>query len=251
MALKSVLTTLDGLSDDVKKEYTEKDGKFYLDLEGLDDHPGVGALKRAKDHEKNLRQTAENKQREAEDKVTQLEGTIEELRTGAIPKGDVEALKRSYDDKAKTQQTAFDEKYSKLNGQVEKVMLDSKALEMATEIALPGAQQLLLPHIRGRLKLEEVDGELTVQVVDIAGKPSAASLEDLKKEMLQNKMFAPILAGSKASGGGANGGSGGGGASSKKLGDMTESERKAFAKDDPEGFRNAVAEAQKAASSKY
>lgn len=249
MALKSVLTSLDGLSDDVKKEYTEKDGKFYLDLEGLDDHPGVGALKRAKDHEKGLRQKAEEKQREVEDKVTQLEGTIEELRTGAIPKGDVDALKKSYDDKAQKQQKEFDDKYGKLNGQIEKVMLDSKALEMATEIST--APALLIPHIRSRLKLEDVDGELAVQVVDIAGKPSAASLDDLKKEMLQNKTFAPILIGSKASGGGANGGSGGGGASSKKLGEMNESERRAFAKDDPEGFRKAVAEAQQASKSKY
>src|SRR5690606_29103586 len=93
MALKSILESLDGLPEDIKKEYTEKDGKFYLDLEGLDDHPAVGALKRAKDHEKTLRQTAEGKLREAEDKSTQLEGTIEELRTGAIPKDDVTALK--------------------------------------------------------------------------------------------------------------------------------------------------------------
>ena len=73
MSLKSVLTSLDGLSDDLKKEYTEKDGKFYLDLEGLDEHHAVGALKRAKDHEKSLRQKAEEKQREAEDKVTEHE----------------------------------------------------------------------------------------------------------------------------------------------------------------------------------
>lgn len=247
MGLKAVLENLDGLDDSLKTNYVEKDGKFYLDLDGVDEHPAVGALKRAKDHEKTLRQTVEGKLREAEDKVGELEGTVEELRTGAIPKGDVEALKKSYTDKAADQQAKFDEKYGKLQRQIEKVMLDSKALEMATEIST--APQLLIPHIRSRLKLEEADGELVVQVVDIAGKPSAASLDDLKKEMLQNKTFAPILIGSKAHGGGAGGGSGGGGASSKKLSDMNEAERTAFAKEDPEGFRQAVAEAQKAATS--
>lgn len=247
MALKSILESLDGLSEDIKKEYTEKDGKFYLDLEGLDDHPAVGALKRAKDHEKGLRQTAEGKLREAEDKATQLESTIEELRTGAIPKDDVAALKNSYEQKLAAKETEFTQKYGTLQSQIEKVMLDSAALAMATELST--APALLVPHIRSRLKLEEVDGELAVHVVDIAGKPSAATLVDLKNEMLQNKSFAPILIGSKASGGGASGGSGGGGASSKKLGDLNEAERTQFAKDDPEGFRAALRESQRAATS--
>src|SRR5690606_28128852 len=144
-------------------------------------------------------------------------------------------------------ETEFTQKYGTLQSQIEKVMLDSAALAMATELST--APALLVPHIRNRLKLEDVNGELAIHVVDIAGKPCAATLGDLKNEMLQNKSFAPILIGSKASGGGASGGSGGGGASSKKLGDLTEAERTQFAKDDPEGFRNLVRESQKAAHS--
>lgn len=248
MGIKAILLTLEGLDDAAKAHYTEKDGKFYLDVEGIDEHPAVGALKRAKDHEKTLRQTAEGKQREAEDKVTELEGTVEGLRTGAVPKSDVDALKKSFDDKAAAQKKTFDETLAKQNALIEKHMLDGTALSMATEIST--APSLLIPHIRGRLKLDEVDGELTVAIVDIAGKPSAATLEDLKKEMLQNKTFAPILIGSKASGGGANGGSGGGGAS-KPFAQLNEQERVKFQKDDPEGFRTALRESQKAAESKY
>lgn len=248
MALKSILTSLDGLSDDVKKEYTEKDGKFYLDIEGLDEHPGVGALKRAKDHEKSLRQKAEEKVTTLEDQLTTKDNEIEGLRTGAVPKDDVAALKTSYETKLTQKENEFNEKYGKLNGLVEKHMLDGKALELATEISTVPA--LLVPHIRGRLKLEEVDGQLSVSVLDATGKPSAASLDDLRKELLSNKNFAPILIGSKASGGGANGGSGGGGAS-KKLSEMNEAERTAFAKDNPEGFRAELAAQQKAAASNY
>lgn len=248
MALKSVLASLDGLAADIAKEYTEKDGKFYLDIEGVDEHPAVGALKRAKDHEKSLRQTAETKLRETEDKLTEKETEIEGLRSGAVPKSDFEALKKSYDDKLKEKQTEFDGKYNKLNTLVEKHMLDGKALELATEISTVPA--LMVPHVRGRLKLEEVDGELTIQVLGSDGKPSAHSLDDLRKELLSNKNFAPILIGSKASGGGANGGSGGGGAS-KKLSEMNEAERTEFAKTDPEGFRAQLRESQKAAASSY
>lgn len=248
MALKSVLTTLDGLPEDVKKEYTEKDGKFYLDIEGLDEHPGVGALKRAKDHEKNMRQKAEEKVTTLETQLNEKETEVEGLRTGAIPKSDVDALKNSYEKKLNEQRQEHEARYTKLNGLVEKQMLDGEALKLATEIST--APALLVPHIRGRLKLEEVDGELSISVLDSAGKPSAASLADLRKELLSNKAFAPILIGSKASGGGANGGSGGGGAS-KKLGDMNEAERTEFAKNDPEGFRAALRESQKAAATKY
>lgn len=248
MGIKAILLSLEGLDDASKAHYTEKDGKFYLDVEGIDEHPAVGALKRAKDHEKTLRQTAETKLRETEDKLTEVEGTVEGLRTGAVPKSDVDALKASYDAKTVKQQKEFDDKLAKQNSLIEKHLLDGTALAMATDIST--APSLLIPHIRSRLKLDEVDGELTVSIVDISGKPSAATLEDLKKEMLQNKTFAPILIGSKASGGGANGGSGGGGAS-KPFAQLNEQERTKFAKDDPEGFRTALAAEKKAAESKY
>lgn len=245
MALKSVLTSLEGLSEELKKEYTEKDGKFYLNLEGLDDHPSVGALKRAKDHEKGLRQAAEAAQRAAEDKVVAKDTELEGLRTGAIPKADVDALRTSFETKQAEQQTAFDAKYGTLTSQIEKVMLDSAALKMATELST--VPSLMVPHIRSRLRLEDVNGELVVHVADAAGKPSAATLDDLRNEMLQNKNFAPILIGSKASGGGANGGSGGGGAP-KKLAEMNDAQRIQFKKDDPEGFRRQSEELRKAAA---
>lgn len=248
MALKSILESLDGLSEDIKKEYTEKDGKFYLDIEGLDEHPGVGGLKRAKDHEKSLRQKAEEKARGLEEQLAEKDTEIEGLRTGAVPKDDVNALRTSYETKLTQKEAEFNERYGKLNSLVEKHMLDGKALELATEISTVPA--LLVPHIRGRLKLEEVDGQLSVSVLAPDGKPSAASLDDLRKELLSNKNFAPILIGSKASGGGASGGSGGGGAS-KKLSEMSEAERIAYAKSNPEGFRTELAAQQKAAANNY
>lgn len=246
MKLKAVLETLEGLPEALKASYTEKDGKFYLDIEGVDEHPSVGALKRAKDHEKALRQAADEAKRAAEDRANAAETTVEELRTGAIPKSDVEALKASYTTKAAAQQAAYDAKFSVLQSQVERTLLDSTALRVAAEIST--VPELIMPLIRGRLKLDEQDGQLTVAIVDAAGKPSAATLDDLKKEVLQNRQFAPILIGSKAHGGGASGGSGGGGASTKKLVDMNESERTSFAKDDPAGFRRALAEAKTTAA---
>lgn len=47
MALKTVVDTLDGLDEAVKALYTETDGKFVLDLDGVDEHPDVSNLKSA------------------------------------------------------------------------------------------------------------------------------------------------------------------------------------------------------------
>lgn len=41
MPLKAVLSTLDGVEDAVKGFYKEKDGSFFLEIDGLDDHPSV------------------------------------------------------------------------------------------------------------------------------------------------------------------------------------------------------------------
>lgn len=45
MKLKAILETLDGLDEALKPFYTEKDGKFILGLEQVDDHPDVKGLK--------------------------------------------------------------------------------------------------------------------------------------------------------------------------------------------------------------
>lgn len=49
---KAVLENLDGLSEQLAAEYEEKDGKFYLKLEGVDEHPSVVALKNAHERTK-------------------------------------------------------------------------------------------------------------------------------------------------------------------------------------------------------
>lgn len=47
MALKTVLETLDGVDDAIKPLYTETEGRFVLDVEGVDAHPDVANLKSA------------------------------------------------------------------------------------------------------------------------------------------------------------------------------------------------------------
>jgi len=253
MALKSVLANLDGVPDSLRGEYKEHEGKFYLDIEGIDDHHAVGALRRAKDYEKEEARKAKAAIATIQQSLDTTTTELETLRKTGVPKDKVEALENSYKDKMTKREKELTDKITALTTSLETHLIDGSAIKLANEIAAkPEYVEVLLPHVRKRLVMEAGEGEQqVVRVLDKDGKASATTLEELKKELLGNKAFAALLVGSKANGGGSGGGSGGGGGAVKKLSEMNEAERTAFAKDNPEGFRAALAESQKAAQSKY
>ena len=73
MALKVVCDTLDGVDDAVKSLYIEKDGKFVLDVEGVDDHPEVANLKTAYTRTKEDREKAKTEAASLKAKIAELE----------------------------------------------------------------------------------------------------------------------------------------------------------------------------------
>lgn len=247
MALKAVLQNLDGVPESLRGEYKEQDGKFYLDIEGIDDHHGVGALKRAKDYEK-------DNARKAKEEVARLTGELDtaqrdmdELRKTGIPKGDVDRLEQSYKDKNAKREKELTDQISALTNSLELHLLEGQAVKLAGEVAAkPEYIEAIMPHIRSRMKLEMTEGEHIVRILDKDGKPSASNLDDLKKEVLGMKALAPLLSGSKASGSGAGGGQGGGATSrnNKKFNELTEKERIEWHREDPEGFKAASAAAR-------
>lgn len=245
MPINAVLENLDGVSDALKSEYTKgANGKFYLSITGIDDHPDVGALKRAKDHEKAERQKAAQKAKEQIDalqsKFDALESDRNEMLKGAIPKADVDKLETSYKEKLANIEAEKNAKIDALNGSIQTMMVGNVAQTMASEISTSPA--LILPHIASRLKVEfGEDGSPATRVLDKTGAPSALTVDDLKKEFAADPTFAPIIIGSKASGAGA-GGQGQGGAQGKKFGEMNEAERTEFYKRDPEGFKRSMEE---------
>ena len=96
--MKLNLTTeeYDSLDESLKNEYTQDGEGFKLSVEGLED---TGALKRAKEHEKERRQKVEAELKELKETLTAKEDEIIDLRKGAVSKDDVEALERSYKEK--------------------------------------------------------------------------------------------------------------------------------------------------------
>lgn len=199
MTLAITLPTLEGVNETVAAEYKkQEDGTFKLDVSGLED---TGALKRAKTHEKENRQIAETKLGEAEASNTTLQETIDEMRRGNIPKGDVDALEQSWKDKLKIAGDTHATEKGALQTSLNELLVDNVASHMASEIST--APELLIPHITKRLQADNVDGKAVTRVLGADGKPSATTIEELQQEFVANDKFAAIIVGSKASGGGA------------------------------------------------
>lgn len=207
MALKSKYANKADIPKGVEEHYVERDGEWHLDS----DHEDVGALRRAKEYEARDRKKAEARVKELEAEVATKDTEIEEIRKGAIPKSDVEALERTLKTKYEKQLQEKDTQIASLGGQVDKHVREATVDKLAAELFDKNAA-IGRPHVASRLKTVDVNGERVVKVLDKDGNETDMSTEDLKKELLQNKMFAGILVGSRASGGGANVGGGGSGA---------------------------------------
>lgn len=213
MALKATLDSVDGLPEEVQKEYKKgQDGKYYLDIDGLDDHPGVSSLRNSMQNAKAERQAARDEASSYKAKLDKAQDDLDDMRRGAIPKADVEALENSYKRKLGETEEQYKGRVQKLTSALDKNLRQATAVALAGELF--SSAELGLPYILPRLKVEEEGDEFVIKVLDANGQPSASTTEDLKKEIVQNKMFAPILRGTRASGGGANGVDGGGGAPS-------------------------------------
>lgn len=237
---KRVLDSLDGLSEDLKKEYRQtEDGKFVLQVDGSDAED-IGALKRAKDHEKNLRVAAEGERDTAKAQVTDLESkvttvTAERDQARSEKGADVNALEKSWQDKLTAAEQKGEAAVSELTREVERLLVTNTAVSLAGEIST--VPELFQDVISKRLKVEKgADGKYFTRVLDETGAPSAATVDELKQELLANKKYAAIIISGKGSGGGAGGSGSGGGADEKKWLDYSDTELVQLRKDDPEKY---------------
>ncbi|SIR84124.1 hypothetical protein SAMN05216509_5338 [Pseudomonas sp. B10] len=225
--LKFQLDTLEGVDEAVRALYTEKDGKFVLGIEGLPQQEDVSGLKAKVDELLGEKKAAEKKAREAEE-AARLER--EEL---ARKSGNVEELERSWTEKFTRREAeltgTLEQERATLSGQIRDLTVGRTATDIASALAVQGSAKALLPHIERRLSVEQREGMPVVVVLDAQGKLSAATLDELKAEIANDAAFAPLIAGSKASGGGAGGAGGGGGAPKGKIGGTKEERTAAIA----------------------
>jgi hypothetical protein len=225
--LKFQLDTLEGVDESVRALYTEKDGKFVLGIEGLPQQEDVSGLKAKNAELLAEKKEIERKAREAED-AARLE-----REEAARKSGNVEELERSWTEKFTRREAeltgTLEQERATLSGQIRDLTVGRTATDIASALAVQGSAKALLPHIERRLSVEQRDGKPVVVVLDAQGKLSAATLDELKAEIANDAAFAPLIAGSKASGGGAGGAGGGGGAPKGKIGGTKEERTAAIA----------------------
>ncbi|PKH28763.1 hypothetical protein BJF94_12480 [Acinetobacter radioresistens] len=232
--LKYQLENLDGVEESVKQLYEEKDGKYVLKIEGIPEPEDLEGLKRKNQEFMEEAKVAKRKAKELEEQARQKE------EENARKNGNIEALEKSWQEKLTKREAELLEQSKALESQVYQLTVGQTASTLANELAVSGCSSVLLPHITGRLQVETVDGQVKVRVLDAQGKPSAATIDDLKKEFRDNPAFKPLIAASHASGGGANGANSGGGAA-KKPSEMSLAERAEWQARDPAGFEQARA----------
>lgn len=211
MPIKARLTVseFNSLPDDSKSLYVMVDDEYRLDVTGgflIDNDPQ--ALLNAKNHEVEKRKSVEAELKTIKDKAaSEIQKAKEEAenkaREEAIKNNDAAALHADLQKQIQAMQKKHSEELELQRAEVKRqqelvrqTKLNTAASEMASKIST--SPSLLSPLIMNRLDL---DSEGNIVATDNQGSINLDfDLSKLEQEFIDNKEYAPIIIGSKASG---------------------------------------------------
>lgn len=133
--------------------------------------------------------------------------------------GDTEALDASWREK----EQSWQQERETFVGHFQKTAVSTEAKRIAANLAIKGSETVLERIVRDRLTAEFVSptDPAAVKVLTADGKPSALTLDELEKELQNDKALAPIIVGSRARGaGGSDPSAGGGGGNTVRNSDL-------------------------------
>ena len=196
------------LSADLKALYTPEGDDYVLEIDGYTANEDIGELSRAK-----ARLKAERD--EASEELTALKEKVKNLEAAAgapepDPKEtDVKVISKSYEDKLAEQTKAHKAEMAALNKSLaatQKAIADNLMNTTAEKIAgeISNSPNLILPHVLNRLVVDTDGDTPVIKVLDKNGNESGKTIDNLKKEFVDNKDFASIITSSKAQGSGAS-----------------------------------------------
>lgn len=230
MALKYQLETIEDLDEPLQQLYTEKNGKYVLDVEGVEPVENIKGLKSALAKEREAA-NAYKKFGDPDDiaqQIADLEQKIKEAGKGSKAADDAQAkidqLTEQYEAKLKDSESRFSQLLRR------QATADLKA-ELAKAGVVPEGLDLLAGYATNRLQFEN-DGSVKVLTAD--GKPMigsgddhGATLSDLARELAES---IPHLVADKGAGGGGTPSSKGGkpNPTSKPLKEWTDAEKGKF-----------------------
>jgi hypothetical protein len=243
MPLALEVTTLESVPEAFRGEYTEREGKFHLNVDGID------GLKSALKKERTAAADAIKAKTALETKVARWEAlgkTDEEISAmlteaetakleAARKAGNFDALLADHQKRSgeilKQKETAWGTEKSTLETELAAARASERGAIIETSVmgALTKAKvttegvDLLTERLGKRIHFETVDGKRVIQITQADGKSpmagngadGAATFDDLVKEAV--KQYPSLFEGTGAGGGGKPPGNGGGG----KPGDKT------------------------------
>lgn len=240
LKLKLTKDEFDQLDESKQSLYSQSDDGYALQVDGMED---TGALKRAKDHEKELRKEAEKQAKEFQSQLSELQGKIESIETEKLKgSGDIDAImasaqkaKEDAEARIKQMEDEFKQKEQALVEQSRQSFLDGEVKKLSTSLAKDGCADVIVPHLKSKLGVIDDNGNNKLVVMGDDGKPSHLTIDDFKTEFTSNSAFAPVLKGSQASGSGATGANEGGG-TAKTFNDYTSAELVELRRDNPQAY---------------
>lgn len=232
--LNTVLDSLDGLDEATTKLYTQKDDKFILQIEGIDNHPDVANLKNAYEREKVKRQEIAT---ERDAFKAKAEGFPEDFdpkvwdkaKNGKSDEAELIKLRSELEQKITEASQRADLAESKLcRFAVERDLSDALIEAGITD---PGLSKGARAMLAGQVKTSD-EGKAIVE-----SDMGPLALGDYVKKWAASEGKAFVT---PPKGGGRNGNDGPG-AKSKKWSEMTSSEKVALNKENPEEYERVKA----------
>lgn len=194
MALKGKInkTAFTALDDSLKSFYKELGDDYVLDVEDMKHEDDIRALKSAKDNESQIA-------KDLRAEVNSLKSKLSEAEKGQEGKiKTVEEVENQWKQKYTDLETTMTSKLSQTKANYHKTLISKEAEILANELFV--SPKLGLPHLQSKLTLEETDNGYVTKVLGDDGKPSIKTIDELKKEIVENADFKYILKGNKASG---------------------------------------------------
>jgi len=236
MALKLNVEKLDEVEESFRPLYVEKDGKFSLAVEGIEDTSGLKSAlaaerKRASDLEKKVKGW-EKSGKTPEEIQELLDAHETRQQSESERKGEWDKLRAQMNDKHAKDLQAKDETIGAMRRRLEAELVDAKATAAIADAG--GKPKVLLNVVK---QFTKVDENFNVQIVDAKGDPRVngkgepLTIADLVAEIKADEDYGANFKGSNQSGSGKQPDNAGGGNPSniKRRSDLkTRAERVAW-----------------------
>ncbi len=243
MPLPFKVEDIETVPEALRGEYAEKDGAFYLNVEGLPQQEDTSGLKTALQKERKAREDAE-KQRKAWEKLGKSPDEIAEMlsaqeaaeRERAEKAGDHQKILKQHQDQWAKREKDLTDELNAARSSERSAIVGERLLSALTRAGVTEEGTELLPdRLANRIKFETVDGKRVLKIMAADGETpmagtgadGAATLDDLAKEATTK--YPSLFKGSGAGGGGKQPDHKAGGAGVTKKSDFkTEKDRAAW-----------------------